>query len=802
MTEISEADLQAITKLSEAATRAGLQGAAGQANTAKGSLFTTIGATDDTPITSIGIIPEDDWKATVRGWKVQQTDAHGAVTERPPTLTETGQALYLGRIARMKLGLDGASSPQSTAVSAVPAVSSTAIRKIKMSQILSQLDESEVELVSSAEQLKCFARYEVLFGKNQRPHPDHEPSIEQLSGLKALLDATQPPYADYAIFQPYAARIMKKIKFSGLILNKAGALAQAEIFGPPDLDNWRSCHEVWSNAMIMLDAIDLGALQAYKSRIEMLHVRYGESKVWPLLYQADTRARLEHLPRKRLELLQAHQEAVRAGNTTPYNENRPWNYALSCVANDDRFWSHEFIEPAMIILSDGKGVKTAVEDDAKVAPHSDKQAALMASAPSTVRPRNSNRTGRVHDLVDGSYRSNRTGHQLCTDYNSGKCTNTVQGTWCGSHPNRAHQCSRCLGTHPLTSCPHQEAPQPSWIRNSANKPKGRGRGNGKGRGRSHKGSAPYWQLVQEPEVSPQSLAEPAEDCQAAESTDFELHDNGKDSFVSLPTIQADVQKRKRKLLYLFSGSPREDSIGYFLSTMNWDCEDIDIEAHDASDLLDVDVWDALWSRVVAGEFDAGFASPPCCTFSTARTGDTDGGPRQLRGPMLPELNGLRNLTESEKHEVKAGNVLADRAAECMKWFADRHDPWGVEQPARREGKPSMFNLEKFQQLAAYEGVSFTKFSQCRFGAKFNKATEILGNLDLENWPRECNHPSRTWVIPWSGVKHYGPHPPLKGRQMAIPIEQWDKRMLRKFEPYGPFLTKEIAHYTQGHLTKQ
>lgn len=28
----------------------------------------------------------------------------------------------------------------------------------------------------------------------------------------------------------------------------------------------------------------------------------------------------------------------------------------------------------------------------------------------------------------------------------------------------AHQCARCLGTHPLTSCPHTEAPQLGWVK--------------------------------------------------------------------------------------------------------------------------------------------------------------------------------------------------------------------------------------------------------------------------------------------------------------------------------------------------
>ena len=96
-----------------------------------------------------------------------------------------------------------------------------------------------------------------------------------------------------------------------------------------------------------------------------------------------------------------------------------------------------------------------------------------------IRPRNANRTGRVHDMVDGVYRSNRTGYQLCTEFNSGSCTNTIQGSWCGVHNSLAHQCSRCLGTHSLQSCPRKESPKVGWLQGDRPK-KGKGKGKEKG----------------------------------------------------------------------------------------------------------------------------------------------------------------------------------------------------------------------------------------------------------------------------------------------------------------------------------
>ena len=71
---------------------------------------------------------------------------------------------------------------------------------------------------------------------------------------------------------------MKQIKFAGMVLKKAGGLMQAEIYGPPDSDTWRACFDVWATAMIMIDALDLGAIHAYKTKVEQMHLRYGENK--------------------------------------------------------------------------------------------------------------------------------------------------------------------------------------------------------------------------------------------------------------------------------------------------------------------------------------------------------------------------------------------------------------------------------------------------------------------------------------------------------------------------------------------
>ena len=134
-----------------------------------------------------------------------------------------------------------------------------------------------------------------MFGKGQRPPSNREPTSEQLAALRSLIASNQVPYTYFAIFSSYGTRIQKKLRFQGLTLSRSGELVQTEMYGPSSLSSWKVSYGVYLNAMIMLDAADLGLLLQYQARIERMHERYCE-RTWALLYQADVRARLEELP--------------------------------------------------------------------------------------------------------------------------------------------------------------------------------------------------------------------------------------------------------------------------------------------------------------------------------------------------------------------------------------------------------------------------------------------------------------------------------------------------------------------------
>ena len=142
MTEISQSSLDAIKTIGDAAAVAQLDGADNDRTAVLGALLHLIGATAVTTISALGVIREADYSVATQAWTIQ---VPGATDSDPPTQR----------------------APKSCP-------SSTRRRS-----------------VDGSEQIRMFGRYEVLYGKGQRPHPNQEPSIEQLSRLKSLLHSNQ-----------------------------------------------------------------------------------------------------------------------------------------------------------------------------------------------------------------------------------------------------------------------------------------------------------------------------------------------------------------------------------------------------------------------------------------------------------------------------------------------------------------------------------------------------------------------------------------------------------------------------------
>ena len=196
MGDPDEATLAGLDIVGMVADYVGLQGTEADIKTARGALLGQLGMKSDTSTALIATFSESEFNGFIASWEISTAvDANGVSTSaRQPTVAERGKARLMGHICRCKMGGE---MPASSST----APSSVAVCKLRLKQVLSQVDETEFELLSEADLLVTvmFALYETLFGKGQRLPNDKEPLSEQLAALSSLLNTYQVPYLDFAI---------------------------------------------------------------------------------------------------------------------------------------------------------------------------------------------------------------------------------------------------------------------------------------------------------------------------------------------------------------------------------------------------------------------------------------------------------------------------------------------------------------------------------------------------------------------------------------------------------------------------
>jgi hypothetical protein len=177
-----------------------------------------------------------------------------------------------------------------------------------------------------------------------------------------------------------------------------------------------------------------------------------------------------------------------------------------------------------------------------------------------------------------------------------------------------------------------------------------------------------------------------------------------------------------KLIYLFSGPV--GLVGGFdqcIHNLGHDVAFFDLEVDSEHDLCDDVLFAKLCDDIKIGKYDKGaLMSPPCSTFACVRSLGGAGQPEPLRGPLPPELYGLRGLRTHDAEKVRIGTSCALRCAQVVGLLhtpetIGRRIPRLWEQPALREGYPHMFNLPEVQDLLKFPGVRLITLDQCMYG---------------------------------------------------------------------------------------
>ena len=470
-----------------------LPGDPGEANSAMARLFALLGTNGTQHPRVLGCMPETDYTALLEEWTYGEPDA-------PPTPVCKVQAGLIGRVARIKCGIDKtqkalreekevadrASAAAAASASVTGASSTSKTRKVKLSTIVSQSNEDEVELISDEKVNGCFKHYKDITGGFPPPHK--ECTIEQLTGLASLVNARAAPYVDFNIWGPHQYRIMKKLKLQGMVLMPGGDMKMVEIAGPSAFPLWQTCYDVLETGLVQLDIVKIARTSNYHEVFKHYISRYGE-RVWHIMYQADVRMRQEEMPRLCRQGMEEYNTAIAAGGSHAFNPEKPWDWVWDQAVKHSSFWRRELEEPCFLVLSKAAPIQSMLDGDAAIHTETQSNAGVRGLKRSFEGQQAARslmvQEERIHNVKDGTYESNRRGTPLCKGFQDGSCTHTVSGSRCGKNWTFSHQCEKCLSPdHGKHQCTATSDPKPS-----AQSPRFRtvSKGGGKGKSKGKKG---------------------------------------------------------------------------------------------------------------------------------------------------------------------------------------------------------------------------------------------------------------------------------------------------------------------------
>lgn len=120
-----------------------------------------------------------------------------------------------------------------------------------------------------------------------------------------------------------------------------------------------------------------------------------------------------------------------------------------------------------------------------------------------------------------------------------------------------------------------------------------------------------------------------------------------------------------------------------------------------------------------------------------------------------------------------------------------------------EGWNPMYNLDEFTELLALPGIRAEDIVQCAYGAETSRPTTlVLGHIAKSNFENQCQHQCRRWRKPSTGERHWGAHPPLKGKEWFILEEKWmpsmrrTSKQVKRDQMHWPFLTSAAQAYPE------
>ena len=158
--------------------------------------------------------------------------------------------------------------------------------------------------------------------------------------MRHKLEVDGNPCVDYSVFGPHGYRMLKTRLVEGLVLDADNAtFVRRQHKCPPNWGYYVACHNVWAVALMGLGQGNWGLFRRYLRKLETWYNLYP--KTYPLLYQADVRARSELWNKKWRQGYNLYRWALQRGphavEECPFDPEYPVEYCLSAICRD-RTW--------------------------------------------------------------------------------------------------------------------------------------------------------------------------------------------------------------------------------------------------------------------------------------------------------------------------------------------------------------------------------------------------------------------------------------------------------------------------------
>ena len=179
----------------------------------------------------LAMSPADSISSVITGLRlpIVHTDGHpvldaaGQPSVRSFSMVESINIALMWRVCRLAYGLpdyDIWAPPQIPSAPATPVRSGPqpvgsklplGTRKVKVSQISDQLDDTELELLGQDALDEAFRTYRTRMGAE--PMKEAEPTAEQITVLRSkVVCQGSAPYADFSVLTPFGRRAQKQMK--------------------------------------------------------------------------------------------------------------------------------------------------------------------------------------------------------------------------------------------------------------------------------------------------------------------------------------------------------------------------------------------------------------------------------------------------------------------------------------------------------------------------------------------------------------------------------------------------------------